>query len=120
MGRAAARGRPLNPNSGVEDAVCGALAGPRGEAARYTGVQDDDDVLESGRFYDPDRPSGAFAAWPRYPGLMDRAQLPFEAAGLKRPELRRASATTTAPCRATCTRSRRWTPSPRAASSRSR
>ena len=78
-------GGPLNPNSGVEDAVCGALAGPRGEAARYTGVQDDDDVLESGRFYDPDRPSGAFGAWPSYPGLMDRAQLPFETAGLNRP-----------------------------------
>ena len=78
-------GGTLNPNSGVEGGVCGLLAGPKGEAARYTGVQDDDDVLESGRFYDPDRPSGAFAAWPRYPGLMDRAQQPFEAAGLKRP-----------------------------------
>ena len=78
-------GGRLDPNSGVEDAVCGALAGPPGEAARYTGVQDDDDVLESGRFYDPDRPSGAFGAWPSYPGLMDRAQAPFEAAGLNRP-----------------------------------
>ncbi|MEA2195265.1 MAG: hypothetical protein QOG42_1699, partial [Solirubrobacteraceae bacterium] len=78
-------GGRLDPNSGVEGGVCGALAGPAGEAARYTGVQDDDDVLESGRFYDPDRPSGAFAAWPSYPGLMDRAQLAFEAAGLKRP-----------------------------------
>ena len=78
-------GGPLNPNSGVEGGLCGALAGPPGEAARYTGVQDDDDVLESGRFYDPDRPSGAFGAWPSYPGLMDRAQAPFEAAGLTRP-----------------------------------
>ena len=75
----------MDPNSGVEGGVCGALAGPPGEAARYTGVQDDSDVLESGRFYDPNRPSGAFGAWPSYPGLMDRAQLPFEAAGLKRP-----------------------------------
>ncbi|HEV2059824.1 MAG TPA: hypothetical protein VGR11_10735 [Solirubrobacteraceae bacterium] len=78
-------GGRLDPNSGVEGGVCGALAGPPGEAARYTGVQDDDDVLESGRFYDPDRPSGAFRAWPSYPGLMDRAQVPFETAGLKRP-----------------------------------
>ncbi len=78
-------GGRLNPNSGVEGSVCGALAGPPGEAARYTGVQDDQDVLESGRFYDPNRPSGAFAAFPSYPGLMDRAQLPFDAAGLKRP-----------------------------------
>jgi metallophosphoesterase (TIGR03767 family) len=78
-------GGRVDPNSGVEGGVCGTLAGPPGEAARYTGVQDDSDVLESGRFYDPNRPSGAFGAWPRYPGLMDRAQLPFEAAGLKRP-----------------------------------
>ena len=79
-------GGRLNPNSGVEGGLCGALAAaPKGEAARYTGVQDDDDVLESGRFYDPDRPSGAFAAFPRYPGLMDRAQLPFQAAGLTAP-----------------------------------
>jgi metallophosphoesterase (TIGR03767 family) len=79
-------GGPLNPNSGVEGGLCGALtAAPAGEAARYTGVQDDDDVLESGRFYDPDRPSGPFAAFPRYPGLMDRAQAPFAAAGLTKP-----------------------------------
>ncbi|HEX6391584.1 MAG TPA: hypothetical protein VFZ89_19120, partial [Solirubrobacteraceae bacterium] len=78
-------GGPVNPNTGVDGGVCGALAGPPGEAARYTGVQDDRDVLESGRFYDPNRPSGAFGAWPSYPGLMDRAQLPFEAAGLNRP-----------------------------------
>ncbi|MEA2223099.1 MAG: hypothetical protein QOH83_1475 [Solirubrobacteraceae bacterium] len=79
-------GGPLNPNSGVEGGVCGVLtAAPPGEAARYTGVQDDYDVLESGRFYDPNRPSGAFRAFPQYPGLMDRAQVPFEAAGLAKP-----------------------------------
>ena len=33
----------------------------------------------------PNRPSGAFAAWPAYPGLMDRAQQPFQTPGLKRP-----------------------------------
>jgi metallophosphoesterase (TIGR03767 family) len=78
-------GGRLDPNSGVEDGICSRLAGPPGEAARYTGVQDDSDVLESGRFYDPNRPSGAFAAWPRYPGLMDRAQQPFDTPGLDRP-----------------------------------
>jgi len=78
-------GGRLNPNSGVEGGVCGALSGPAGEAARYTGVQDDQDVLESGRFYDPNRPSGTFAAFPSYPGLMDRAQVPFDAAGLDKP-----------------------------------
>ncbi len=78
-------GGRVNPNSGVEGGTCGALAGPPGEAARYTGVQDEQDVLESGRFYDPNRPAGPFAAFPSYPGLMDRAQQPFDAAGLKRP-----------------------------------
>jgi metallophosphoesterase (TIGR03767 family) len=78
-------GGRVDPNSGVEGGVCGALAAAPGEAARYTGVQDDQDVLESGRFYDPNRPSGTFAAWPRYPGLMDRAQQPFQTPGLKRP-----------------------------------
>ncbi len=77
-------GGRLDPNSGVEGGLCAGLV-PRGEAARYTGVQDDQDILESGRFYDPDSPSGEFVAWPRYPGLMDRAQRPFEAAGLRRP-----------------------------------
>jgi metallophosphoesterase (TIGR03767 family) len=77
-------GGPLNPNSGVEGGLCGALV-PKGEAARYTGVQDRADVLESGRFYDPNAPAGDFRAWPRYPGLMDRAQQPFDAAGLRRP-----------------------------------
>ncbi len=79
-------GGRLNPNSGVEGGVCGALAAaPAGEAARYTGVQDEQDVLESGRFYDPNHPIKGWAAWPSYPGLMDRAQQPFQAAGLDRP-----------------------------------
>ena len=78
-------GGRVDPNSGVEGGACGALAGPPGEAAHYTGVQDEQDVLESGRFYDPDHPVRTFAAWPSYPGLMDRAQRPFHAVGLKRP-----------------------------------
>ena len=36
-------------------------------------------------FYDPDDPRGASAGWPEYPGLMDRAQQPFTAAGLAVP-----------------------------------
>ncbi len=74
-------GGRLMPNSGVDAPGCG----PVGEAQRYTGVQDFGDTLESGQFYDPDRPSGPFAAWPRYPGLMDRAQRPFNTPGLKVP-----------------------------------
>jgi len=61
------------------------------EAPRYTGVQDYDDSRPllggtgDGDFYDPDEPFGRFAAFPRYPGLMDRAQAPFQAAGLRVP-----------------------------------
>jgi 3',5'-cyclic AMP phosphodiesterase CpdA len=73
-------GGVLHPGSGRE-ASCGA---PRGEARRYTGVQDRDDVADE-RFYDPDAPAGAFAAWPRHPGLLDAAQRPFRAAGLAVP-----------------------------------
>lgn len=74
-------GGRLDPNSGVENPACA----PAGEAARYTGVQDYDDYLETTYFYDPDRPRGRHAAWPYWPGLMDRAQEPFEAEGLKVP-----------------------------------
>ncbi len=87
-------GGPLDPNSGVDpigsthaSCVLGNLLHqiPR-DPRRYTGVQDAGDYLEGpGAFYDPDRPSGAFAAWPRYPGLLDRAQQPFTAAGLAVP-----------------------------------
>jgi uncharacterized repeat protein (TIGR01451 family) len=54
------------------------------EALRYTGVQDYDDYDEGANpyFYDPDSPQGNWADWPAFPGLMDRAQLPFTAAGL--------------------------------------
>src|ERR1044072_4105871 len=72
-------GGRVNPNSGVEGGVCGALAGPPGEAARYTGVQDEQDVLESGRFYDPNHSISALATWPSYPGLMDRGPQPLPA-----------------------------------------
>ncbi len=59
--------------------------GAAGEAPRYTGVQDYDDVGVKTDYYDPDQPAGRYAAWPRYPGLMDRAQsLSFAPAGLRR------------------------------------
>jgi metallophosphoesterase (TIGR03767 family) len=53
----------------------------------YTGVQDYDDYVEGAtpQFYDPDIPAGAFSGWPQYPGLMDRAQQPFDAAGVTVP-----------------------------------
>ncbi|MDQ4049904.1 MAG: metallophosphoesterase [Actinomycetota bacterium] len=78
-------GGPVNPNSGVTNQGC--LPGTPGadEAARYTGVQDKDDFLEGPQFYDPDSPSGPYAGWPRWPGLMDRAQAAFPAGGLRVP-----------------------------------
>ena len=86
-------GGQLDPNSGVDPTTyTHPLCPPAGvpgaaEAAAYTGVQDYDDYVE-GLFpyaYDPDDPRGSAAGWPTYPGLMDRAQQPFEAAGLDVP-----------------------------------
>ncbi len=86
-------GGTLDPNSGVNKATYSHLLCPNlfvpgaAEAARYTGVQDYDDYIEGTfpEFYDPDLPKGAHAAWPKYPGLMDRAQQSFTAAGLDVP-----------------------------------
>jgi metallophosphoesterase (TIGR03767 family) len=80
-------GGMLDPNSGTSE-----LSGsscppgtPLDDPKNYTGVQDYDDYSGSPAFYDPDVPSGQYAAWPAYPGLMDRAQKPFEAVGLAVP-----------------------------------
>jgi hypothetical protein len=86
-------GGTLDPNSGIDPAgyshpTCPPLGVPGAdEARRYTGVQDYDDYAEGPLpyFYDPDDPRGSAAGWPSYPGLMDRAQLPFVAAGLAVP-----------------------------------
>jgi metallophosphoesterase (TIGR03767 family) len=86
-------GGALNPNSGVNKATYSNLLCPNllvpgaAEAARYTGVQDYDDYIEGPfpEFYDPDSPKGVHAAWPKYPGLMDRAQQAFTATGLSVP-----------------------------------
>jgi Calcineurin-like phosphoesterase len=60
-------------------------------ARQYTGVQDPADypgrpAAVYGNFYDPERPAAAntpFAALPRHPGLLQRAQRPFSAQGLQ-------------------------------------
>jgi len=86
-------GGTLNPNSGVDKSKYSNLLCPNllvpgaAEAARYTGVQDYNDYFEGTfpEFYDPDSPQGPHAAWPKYPGLMDKAQQSFKAAGLKVP-----------------------------------
>jgi len=86
-------GGTLNPNSGVSKStyshpLCPNLFVPgAAEAARYTGVQDYDDYFEGTypEFYDPDSPAGPHSTWPKYPGLMDRAQQVFTASGVKAP-----------------------------------
>lgn len=78
-------GGPVDPNSGVDNAGCPPGTPGADEAKRYTGVQDKDDFPEGTQFYDPDSPSGPYANWPRWPGLMDRAQVPFTASGLRVP-----------------------------------
>jgi metallophosphoesterase (TIGR03767 family) len=86
-------GGSLNPNSGVNKATYSHLLCPNllvpgaAEAARYTGVQDYQDYVEGPfpEFYDPNNPQGPHAAWPKYPGLMDRAQQAFAASGLSVP-----------------------------------
>jgi hypothetical protein len=86
-------GGALNPNSGVSKATYSNLLCPNllvpgaAEAARYTGVQDYNDYVEGPfpEFYDPNSPKGVHAAWPKYPGLMDRAQQAFDATGLSVP-----------------------------------
>ena len=81
-------GGTLDPNSGTgrPDRDAPARRARRSTTRRTTpGVQDYDDYFESAAFYDPDKPIGQYANWPAYPGLMDRAQAPFEAEGLKVP-----------------------------------
>jgi 3',5'-cyclic AMP phosphodiesterase CpdA len=88
-------GQTVDPNSGSRDySDCNLLEKaslnrrPDDEAQRYSGVQDYNDYnggSGDSNFYDPNQPSGpTFTSWPRYPGLMDRAQRPFTALGLRR------------------------------------
>ena len=82
-------GGPLDPNSGTDPESCPASQQPRGQTADpelYAGVQDYDDYFEGKQFYDPDQPIGPkYEDWPEYPGLMDRAQIEFEAQGFDVP-----------------------------------
>ncbi|MEA2349023.1 MAG: hypothetical protein QOG62_2810 [Thermoleophilaceae bacterium] len=79
-------GGSLDPNSGT---TAGCIYGKPSDAenpTRYTGVADYSDyLLDSDEYWDPSYPSGPYAGWPSYPGLLDRAQKPFTAAGLNVP-----------------------------------
>ena len=89
----AAPGNPCDAASEEEVARMNADVAAR----RYTGVGDFDDwpanvpVERFAGFWDPERPTpegtppGPYDAWPKYPGLYDRAQQPFTAAGLDVP-----------------------------------
>lgn len=86
-------GGTLDPNSGISPRgyahpLCPPVGVPgAAEARRYTGVQDYDDYVAGPDpyFWDPDDPRGVHQAFPAYPGLMDEAQQPFRAVGLKPP-----------------------------------
>jgi metallophosphoesterase (TIGR03767 family) len=88
-------GGTIDPNSGVDPAgyeheLCDTVPAPgAAEAPLYTGVQDHADYANAAfedYFYDPVSPTGGpFAAFPTHPGLMDRGQESFEAAGLEVP-----------------------------------
>lgn len=89
-------GRPIDASSPCSTATPEQIARMNDDVAnrRYTGVQDYTDypagtpAERQAGFWDPDRAAavdGPYAAFPRYPGLLDRAQRPFEAEGLKMP-----------------------------------
>ncbi len=97
-----AEGKTVNPGTGVDPApyVGNTALCPAGmnvldasDPGLYTGVQDRDEwpAPTMGYFWDPDQPDpgpvtvNPFADWPSYPGLMNRAQRPFKATGLKVP-----------------------------------
>jgi hypothetical protein len=92
-------GRPIGPANPCDGASAEEVARLNADAAarRYTGVGDFADwpanvpAERYAGFWDPDRPPpegtppGAYDAWPRDPGLYDRAQRPFTAEGLAVP-----------------------------------
>ena len=92
-------GGTLDPASGTANFAGTACEGnPVAQAAvpdrdnprNYTGVQDYDDYalgLGSNLFYDPDEPpsGGDYAGFPKYTGLLNRAQRPFQVEGLEVP-----------------------------------
>jgi metallophosphoesterase (TIGR03767 family) len=88
-------GKPIGPGNecaGTPQAETDAINADVA-ARRYTGMQDYDDYPAApddrkAGFWDPDAaPPGAsaYATFPRYEGLMERAQAPFTAAGLDVP-----------------------------------
>lgn len=90
-------GQPLNPNSGIKSSYpeCSSISraalqleeffGTLPNEPIYTGVQDfGDQTVDTSTFYDPNAPRGRYVEWPRYRGLMDRAQQTFTPVGVRR------------------------------------
>lgn len=90
-------GGTLSPNSGVKSSYsqCTVISrtalqyreffGRLPNEPIYTGVQDfGDQTVDTTSFYDPNAPAGRYRDWPRYRGLMDRAQQSFTPTGLRR------------------------------------
>jgi 3',5'-cyclic AMP phosphodiesterase CpdA len=90
-------GQTIAPNSGVRSSYsqCSTISrialqtreffGQLPNEPIYTGVQDfADQGVDTATFYDPNQPRGQFAEWPRYTGLMNRAQQSFTATGVRR------------------------------------
>ncbi len=85
----------VDPSSGTTDLnglgcpLLGAGIRDYDDPRKYTGVQDYDDYpgrAGDDSFYDPDEPERYDNGnWPKYTGLMDRAQKQFSAEGLKVP-----------------------------------
>jgi len=90
-------GQTIAPNSGVKSSYsqCTSISrialqtreffGSLPNEPIYTGVQDfGDQTVNTSLFYDPNAPRGQFVEWPRYTGLMNRAQQSFTATGLRK------------------------------------
>jgi metallophosphoesterase (TIGR03767 family) len=81
-------GTPLTPNSGLKgdynectptsraELLARETSGELPDEPTYMGVQDYDDLgFQAPDYWDPDEPFGdQFGTWPRWPGLMDKAQ----------------------------------------------
>src|SRR5215212_3104496 len=90
-------GQTISPNSGVKSSYsqCTSISrialqsreffGSLPNEPIYTGVQDfGDQTVDTSTFYDPNAPRGQFVEWPRYTGLMNRAQQTFTPVGVRR------------------------------------
>ena len=86
-------GKPVTNQCGDQSADTIARINADVAARNYTGVADYDDYRDAPQdrfagFYDPDEAAptaGPYSAFPRYPGLLEAAQRPFQAAGLDVP-----------------------------------